>query len=728
LYVAVGENATPSNAQSPNTVKGKMLRLNKDGTIPTDNPFYNQTTGVNRAIYALGFRNPFTFDIQPGTGRIFANDVGANSWEEINEVVAGGNYGWPYVEGPSTNSSFKAPFFAYPHGTSATSGCAITGGAFYNPVNNTFPAAYTGKYFFTDYCSGWIRVLDLATRTATTFATNTKLYPVDLKVGLDGALYYISHGAGAIYRIQSSSRDDTPREPPIITAQPQSVTVPQGGTATFSVTATGSPILTYEWLRNGNTIKGATGSSYSASATLANNGARYRVIVRNKFGSARSNSATLTVTSGGGGGTNTAPVGSIIAPTNNAPYNAGDAISYEGMGTDKEDGALPPSAFTWKVDFHHDDHTHPFMAAKSGALSGTFTIPTIGETSANTWYRLYLTVTDSQGATHTSYVDIRPRTVQITLQTAPAGLQISIDGQPRTAPYTFTGVVGMKRDIGAFAQTTNGTSYQFDRWSDGGAATHEITTPATNTTYTATYRTTSAGDTIAPAISVAAPVHPWSYRSLSGARGTAGDTGGSGLKEVTARLMRDSDKLYWNGSTWAATATEIAATGISSWTWAMPANLADGKYTFRATARDNAGNATSSPLIDFYIDTVAPTVVVTTPKPNTTYASLAQAVGTATDVGPGVAEVRGRLMRYSDGLYWSGSAWVAGPVETTASGTANWTWSMPALAPGRYAFRAWARDYISNSSTSSVVDFSIGATTASATSNMKLAASLAPAR
>jgi glucose/arabinose dehydrogenase len=193
LYIAVGENATPSNAQSLNTVKGKMLRLNPDGTIPADNPFYNQTTGNNRAIYALGFRNPFSFDIQPGTGRIFANDVGASAWEEINAVLPGANYGWPTVEGPSTDSRFVAPFFAYPHGADETSGCAITSGTFYNPANRTFPEEYAGKYFFTDYCNSWIRVLDPATKTATTFATGLPLYPVDLKVGPDGSLYYISH-------------------------------------------------------------------------------------------------------------------------------------------------------------------------------------------------------------------------------------------------------------------------------------------------------------------------------------------------------------------------------------------------------------------------------------------------------------------------------------------------------------------------------------------------------
>jgi len=97
LYVAVGDNATGSNSQTLANLLGKLLRLNKDGTIPTDNPFYGSASGKNRAIWVLGLRNPFSFDVQAGTGRIFINDVGQNAWEEVNEGVAGANYGWPAV-------------------------------------------------------------------------------------------------------------------------------------------------------------------------------------------------------------------------------------------------------------------------------------------------------------------------------------------------------------------------------------------------------------------------------------------------------------------------------------------------------------------------------------------------------------------------------------------------------------------------------------------------------
>lgn len=197
LYVAVGENATPSNAQTLSNRLGKILRMNSDGSIPTDNPFFNVATGANRMIWALGLRNPFTFGFQPGTGRLFINDVGQNTWEEINDGIAGSNYGWPTCEGACspTNGSFRDPLFQYGHGTGPTVGCAIVGAAFYNPPVNQFPASYLGKYFFADLCSGWIRLFDPATNTASAFATGISS-AVDLQVGPDGCLYYLAQGNG----------------------------------------------------------------------------------------------------------------------------------------------------------------------------------------------------------------------------------------------------------------------------------------------------------------------------------------------------------------------------------------------------------------------------------------------------------------------------------------------------------------------------------------------------
>ena len=78
LYISTGDNVG-GNTQTLANLLGKMLRINKDGTIPTGNPFYSTASGNNRAIWALGLRNPFKFAVQPGSGTIFINDVGADA-------------------------------------------------------------------------------------------------------------------------------------------------------------------------------------------------------------------------------------------------------------------------------------------------------------------------------------------------------------------------------------------------------------------------------------------------------------------------------------------------------------------------------------------------------------------------------------------------------------------------------------------------------------------------
>jgi glucose/arabinose dehydrogenase len=289
LYIAVGENANPANAQTLSNRLGKVLRINADGVIPTDNPFFTSATGANRAIWALGLRNPFTFAFQPGTGRMFINDVGQSAWEEINDGIAGSNYGWSTCEGLCSppNPNFRDPLFQYGHGSTSTTGCAIVGGGFYNPPTVQFPASYLGKYFFADLCTGWIRLFDPSNNTAADFGSGVAT-PVDLKVASDGSLYYLAIGSSAVFRIQFVG--------PMITTQPSNQTVLQGQPATFSVVASGSATLTYQWQRNQANISGATSSSYTLpNAVFADNGAKFRVVVTNGFGNATSNEATLTV-------------------------------------------------------------------------------------------------------------------------------------------------------------------------------------------------------------------------------------------------------------------------------------------------------------------------------------------------------------------------------------------------------------------------------------------------
>lgn len=189
LYVAVGDNANGSLAPSLTSVFGKILRYNPDGTIPTDNPFYGSAINGNRAIWARGLRNPYTFAFQPSTGRLHINDVGEDSWEEINLGRRGADYGWPSTEGPTSASGVDAPIFAYGHEDSPTlfEGAAVTGAAFYEPLNNRFGTSYTGEYFFSDFGTGVVYRMDVATGAVGAFAS-VGSGPTNLAVSIDGSL------------------------------------------------------------------------------------------------------------------------------------------------------------------------------------------------------------------------------------------------------------------------------------------------------------------------------------------------------------------------------------------------------------------------------------------------------------------------------------------------------------------------------------------------------------
>ena len=334
---------------------------------------------------------------------MFINDVGNATWEEVDEGFRGANYGWPTCEGPCGNPSFVDPLYAYRH--DAGPGKSITGAVFYS--GNRFPADYANDYFFGDYVGNYIKRYDMQTGQVLDFATETD-YVVDITVGPDGALYWVSVEGKKVGRIDYIGTTATPPPTPVPTPTPIPV---------------GQP-----------------------------------------------------------------PSPTISRPTSGTTYQAGQVINFAGSARDREDGKMKASALTWEVLFHHDTHTHPFYGPVSGISSGSFTIPDTGEASANTWYRIHLRATDSDGNTTEVTRDITPLKAQVTLDTVPSGLTVTLDGQPVTTPYTFTGVVNFKRQLGAPSpQTLAGITYQFDHWSDGGTATHTYVTPSTASTVVATF-------------------------------------------------------------------------------------------------------------------------------------------------------------------------------------------------------------------------------------------------
>jgi glucose/arabinose dehydrogenase/transposase-like protein len=512
LYLAVGDDHVSSNAQNLTVHKGKILRLNKDGSTPTDNPFANSSNPVTRKIWAYGLRNPYTISMMRGTNKLYINDVGEGSWEEINDATSPGkNFGWPNAEGNSSNSAYTNPVYTYAHwGNGTDGGCAISGGTFFNPVTTNYPSQYIGKYFFIDYCGGWLNYINSSgTVTKTNFGTGMGSSQVAINVGADGNLYYFSIGGKTIYKIVYNNASA-----PVITQQPASQSVPAGQPVTFTAAASGAQPLAFQWQKNGVNITGATAPSYTISSVQSSHAGQYRVVVSNSSGTATSNAATLTVTA-----FNASPVASISMPVHNSNYTAGSVINFAGDATDAEDGTLPASAFNWTVEFRHDVHTHPGPNVPDGVKSGSFTIPTTGEVASTVWYRIILEVTDANGLKDTAIADIKPLTSNITLVSQPPGLQLTYDGQPHAAPYNTIAVEGMQIPIGAVSsQWLNGTAYKFDHWAHGGTATQDITVPSSDISYTAVFTI----DTLAPpATDLIVAGSQWKYLDNGSNQGTA---------------------------------------------------------------------------------------------------------------------------------------------------------------------------------------------------------------
>lgn len=301
LYVAVGEAGTSSNAQSLTKRLGKMLRINADGSIPDDNPtsfpgIVGTPTGANRAIWAVGLRNPFTFAIQPGTGRMHINDVGAGTWEEINLGEAGKNFGWPATEGAfssATYPNFTNPLFAFRHNTVEPTGIVIAGGAFYNPMDeHPFPASFYGDYFVGDYARQWIRTRDDGTGAISEFATAMGSV-VDLRVDRQGRLMVLTRTA--LRRLTYT----TPLAPEFV-VQPQGATIDPCGTLSLNVLASSSPEApSYAWfhgespLADDGRISGSQTRTLTITGMTFGDSGAYTCVATNGTSSATSNPALI---------------------------------------------------------------------------------------------------------------------------------------------------------------------------------------------------------------------------------------------------------------------------------------------------------------------------------------------------------------------------------------------------------------------------------------------------
>ncbi len=199
LYWGKGDNFVGANAQNLTNMYGKILRFNADGSTPSDNPVL--PAGSLPQIYAYGLRNPFRLNFTP-TGQLLVADVGNLAFDELNNVVAGGNYGWPGAEGLCTSNcaGLINPIHTYPRGTGSAISSVL-------PYSGTLFPQYLGKVFIADEVQGWIKVLTCnATYTSCTSVqdfdpTAGTTVVLAQGPGTDGGIYQLIYSAGTLVRI-----------------------------------------------------------------------------------------------------------------------------------------------------------------------------------------------------------------------------------------------------------------------------------------------------------------------------------------------------------------------------------------------------------------------------------------------------------------------------------------------------------------------------------------------
>ncbi|MBT9317279.1 DUF4347 domain-containing protein [Leptothoe spongobia] len=550
IWLTIGDKFKQNTSPDLDKHNGKIVRINKDGTIPDGldgsiaNPYAidNDPTTLPD-IWASGLRNPFRSSWDIESGRFFIGDVGGNdntgtdaSWEELNVATlntAGASYGWPTYEGPAQPSdptppaNYIDPFFSWQHNES---GAAIIGGLVYR--GTLFPEQYQGAYFFSDFVDETIEYLtfdqsgdiiggDTVPNDANgggsggniLFEENAGAI-TDFSVGADGALYYLdinsrsAGGGGQVRRINYLGGGGGNLPPAISDFSVSSTSGAPGLVVDFSVTAAApnGDTLTYQWDLDGNPN---TGSSFAGIAglwedvttvgsttyTYANAGTYLPVVVVTDGElSDRSDDLFPTTIQVGSG-----PTVSIVTPANGITVRAGEVVNLEAVATDAEDGTLTGASLVWDTVLFHNDHNHPDPAAYTG------TNPSLQiESSGHDYFgdvnlTIIVTATDSDGLTATDSITIFPDESLSTFSSfvvdTGASLPgndnpVKLDGLPLGAdPFVYDNVIGFQNQLEA--ETTiirEGARYEFINWSDGiTASIRDYFIPETDTTLTANY-------------------------------------------------------------------------------------------------------------------------------------------------------------------------------------------------------------------------------------------------
>jgi glucose/arabinose dehydrogenase len=497
LYVGLGDQLDSAHAPALASPFGKVLRLEDDGQIPPDNPFVG-VAGARPEIFARGVRNPFRISRDAATGELLLGDVGgntSNSREEIDRLVSGADYGWPFAEGAACFvtecSSYAPPIFDYRHDDPDFSFLFPQGSITLGPIYRgaSFPASYDGNVFFGDFAMRAVRrvIRDGAGKVVAApifVATGLARTVVDLALSPAGSLYVLAVGSSSIlypdapvlHRIAYVGVQDAP---PLAVASGTPLEGPAPLQVAFSSAGSldpeGQPLL-HAW-----SFGDGTHSTLPAPRKTYAAPGRYIAQLVVSDGVKSTSGEPLIVEVGG------KPQPSILAPAQGAQYEAGQTIAFVGAATDPEDGALSSASLAFEVLLVHGDHVHPFQTPAAGA-SGSFVVPTTGHAPGGTHFLIRLTATDSHGLTASTAVEIFRDDAALALATLPAGLPLALDGEPILTPHVAASVDGFAHHVAApLAAELGGAAYVLRCWSDGGAPEHVIVAPEGGINATAVY-------------------------------------------------------------------------------------------------------------------------------------------------------------------------------------------------------------------------------------------------
>jgi glucose/arabinose dehydrogenase len=496
----------------PTGLDGSIIRIDPaTGLAESDNPLSGDPDPNAARIIAHGLRNPYRFTFRPGTNELWVGDVGWSTIEELNRITVPtepvNNFGWPCYEGPTaqpqydtanlticedlyTDHTAVSPYYTYTHGADSVapgdncpkaSGSVTSGVAFYPTGGAPFPAPYSaGGLFFADYARNCIWFMPngaggLPDPTAVQAFASGVSGPVELKIGPDGALYYVSFNGGSVRRITVGPKA-------VATATPSTGLPPLhvqfDGSGSTDPAPGGGP-LTYAWDLDADgqfddsTLPNPTWS-YSAGTKTA------RLKVSDLNGS---DIASVVIVA------DTPPVATISSPASSLTWSTGQAITFAGTATDAEDGAEPAGRLSWTVRINHcptagNCHVH-VLQTLTGA-GGTFTAPDHEYPSS---LEIQLVATDALGVASAPVIrTILPKTVNLTFATTLSGISIGVGSVTKLAPFTQTVIVGSGVQVAApLTVVVGGKLLYFRGWSDGLPPTHAIMAPTTATTYTASY-------------------------------------------------------------------------------------------------------------------------------------------------------------------------------------------------------------------------------------------------